>query len=234
MPFLVVVGDPDATGAVGVLLDGGNTIDVGQHAGALGRPDLKQLLHARQTGGDVGTGDTSGVERTHGELGARLADALGGDDAHGLADFHQLARSGQPSVAHLADAARGLAGQRRPHRNAVDAGFPDLFGDGLVDHFVAVNDYLSAGGIGDHVAGRAAHDAFRQSAEVVIAGARFNVEGFSEFAVVVANDYLLRHVHQAAGQVTAVGGAQRGVRQTLASPVGGDEVLQGGQPLTEA
>ena len=42
---------------------------------------------------DVLTGDTTGVERTHGELRARLADGLRGDDADGLAHLDQLAAS---------------------------------------------------------------------------------------------------------------------------------------------
>jgi len=41
--------------------------------------------------GDVGTGHTTGVEGTHRQLGAGLADGLRRDDADGLADVHPLA-----------------------------------------------------------------------------------------------------------------------------------------------
>ena len=52
-------------------------------------------------------------------------------------------------------------------------------------------------------------------------------------AVVLAHDHVLRHVHQTTGQVTRVGGAKRGVGQTLTGTVGVDEVLQHRQPLAE-
>ena len=51
---------------------------------ALGDPGLEQLLDARQARGDVESGDAAGVERPHRELGARLADRLGRDDADRL------------------------------------------------------------------------------------------------------------------------------------------------------
>ena len=46
-----------------------------------------------------------------------------------------------------------------------------------------------------------------------------------------ANDDVLRNVHQTTGQVTRVGGTQRGIGQTLTGTVGGDEVLQNRQAL---
>ncbi len=52
-------------------------------------------------------------------------------------------------------------------------------------------------------------------------------------AVVLADDDVLRDVHQTTGQVARVGGTQRGVRQTLAGAVGVDEVLQHRQALAE-
>ena len=52
-------------------------------------------------------------------------------------------------------------------------------------------------------------------------------------AVLLADDDVLRDVHQTTGQVTRVGGTQGGVGQTLTGTVRGDEVLQHGQALTE-
>ena len=52
-------------------------------------------------------------------------------------------------------------------------------------------------------------------------------------AVDLADDDVLGHVHQTAGQVARVGGTQRGVGQTLTGAVRGDEVLQNGQALAE-
>src|SRR5205807_10030179 len=63
---------------------------------------LEQLDHARQAVRDVGAGDAAGVERAHRELRARLADRLGGDDAHRIADLRKLARGERAPVAGLA------------------------------------------------------------------------------------------------------------------------------------
>ena len=52
-------------------------------------------------------------------------------------------------------------------------------------------------------------------------------------AVVLADDELLGDVDETPGQVARVGGAQGGVGQTLAGAVGGDEVLEHRQALTE-
>ena len=52
-------------------------------------------------------------------------------------------------------------------------------------------------------------------------------------AVGLADDDVLRHVDQTAGQVPRVGRTQRGVGQTLAGAVRGDEVLENGQALAE-
>ncbi len=52
-------------------------------------------------------------------------------------------------------------------------------------------------------------------------------------AVFLADDHVLRHVDQTAGQVARVGRAQRGVGQTLARAVGRDEVLEHGQAFFE-
>ena len=45
---------------------------------------------------------------------------------------------------------------------------------------------------------------------------------------------VLAHVHQTAGEVPGVGGAQGGVREALAGAVGGDEELEHGEALDEA
>jgi len=52
-------------------------------------------------------------------------------------------------------------------------------------------------------------------------------------AVELADDRVLRHVDQAAGQVPRVRGLERGVGETLAGAVRRDEVLEDGEALAE-
>src|SRR5439155_2978833 len=95
------------------------------------------------THGDVLAGDTTGVERTHRELGARLADGLGGDDADGLADLDELSARQAAAVAGPADAVLGVASERRPHANAAHAGIGDGLRELQVDRLAALRDDLA-------------------------------------------------------------------------------------------
>src|SRR5699024_8740705 len=95
---------------------------------------LEQLLHTRESVRDVavGTGHTAAVEGAHGQLGAGLTDGLGGDDADGLADVHQLTGRERTTVALGTGAHRGVAGQHGPDLDLAHAG-----GDHLRDQHVA-------------------------------------------------------------------------------------------------
>src|SRR5208282_2179176 len=62
------------------------------------------------------------VERAHGELGPRLADRLGGDDAHRLAHIDRRAAGEIAPIALAAAAAGGLAGQHRTDLDLLHAG----------------------------------------------------------------------------------------------------------------
>src|SRR5580693_9358615 len=68
------------------------------------------------------------VERAHGELSARLADRLGGDDAHRLAHIDRGAAGKVAPVALAAGAAAGLAGE-----HGADLDLLDACGDQLLD-----------------------------------------------------------------------------------------------------
>ncbi len=93
------------------------------------------------------------VEGAHGELRTRLADGLGGDHAHGLADIDRRAAREVAAIALAADAALQLAGQRRPDANLLNLRLLDGPGLGLVDEVARLDDDRARGRVG-HVVGR--------------------------------------------------------------------------------
>ena len=103
----VVRDDQDLPGLLGLLdLDPALVLADGRHA--LGDTGLEELLDTRQAVGDVLARHTTGVERPHGQLGARLTDRLRRDDAHRLADVDPLAGGQRAPVALGADPDLGL------------------------------------------------------------------------------------------------------------------------------
>ena len=96
---------------------------------------------------DAAGGHAADVEGAHGELGARLADRLGGDDAHGHAHLDELAGGQVHAVAAAADAQRRLAGHRAADLDLLDLHLLELPGRGQGDHLVFADDHL----VGDRV-----------------------------------------------------------------------------------
>ena len=77
---------------------------------------------------DLALDHAADVERPHRQLRARLADRLGGDDAHRHAFLDQRAGGQVHAVAQPADAQRRLAGHRAADQDLVDAQPLDLAG----------------------------------------------------------------------------------------------------------
>src|SRR4051794_276429 len=176
---------------------------------------------------DVRAGDTAGVERTQGQLRAGLADRLGGDDAHRVADRHELAGGHRHAVAALADARVGLALQHRPHRDhepvrSLAEALADLLNLRSRDQLVRLEHLLARDG---EVTRR---EAARQRRVV-----DRDLDGFLGTAVLLTHDHVLGHVHEAPRQVARVGGTQGRVGQALTRAVGRDEVLEHRQALHE-
>ena len=214
----------------GLVADLDHAVVLGDDALALGLAGLEQLFHAGQTLGDVAAGHAAGVEGSHGQLGAGLADGLGGDGAHGLAHVHHVAGGQVAAVAFTADAVTAAAGEDAADIDLLDAGGNYPLGHGLVHE---------GAGFGHHLAGLLVHHVAAEHAALDALGQGFDVgdllypDAVGVAAVVLADDDLLGHVHQTAGQVAGVGGTQGGVGQALAGAVGGDEELQNGQAFTE-
>ena len=131
------------------------------HAGEL---DDAALLGLGLALFDARVDRTADVERTHRQLRARLADALGGDDADGHAFFdqragrqvHAVAAAGRrPSDASQVIGAADL--------NLLQAQFLDLAGDLRRDQFVLADDHFVGDGIDDVLPADAAVDRRRPS-----------------------------------------------------------------------
>ena len=173
------------------------------------------------------------VEGTHGELRAGFADGLSGDDADRFAAFHQTAGCEVASVTKDANAALRFAGEHGTDLHALDTGGLNAVGELFGDFFVNAND---------HVAFEIALIFLRHTANDTVAQrfddlARFddwlNVDAFRSAAIGFADDDVLRHVAEAAGEVAGIGCLERGIGQTLTGAVRGDEVLQHVQAFAE-
>src|SRR5207248_7018109 len=169
----------------------------------------------------------------HGELRARFADGLRGDNAGGLAQFHHASGSEVAAVTHDADTTLGFAGKHGADLHPLDTagldGIGQLFGDLVVD----INDD-AAFVVLDLLQRDAADDAVAQRLNDL---ARLHdgadVDAIECAAISLADDDVLGHVHQAAGEVAGVGGLKRRIRQPLSGAVRGDEVLQYRQSFAE-
>ena len=180
------------------------------------------------------SGRAAHVERTHGQLGAGLADGLGGDDADRFTDLHFLASSQVQAVAFGAAALLEFAGQHGTDLQLFNADLFQLFRLLLVDEVVDVHDDLAADGIDDTLAGNAAVNAGGKGGHLFVAVIDgVNGDAVIRTAVVRVNDDVLGHIHELAGHVAGVRRLQGGVRQALAGAVGGNEIFQHGEAFTE-
>ena len=174
------------------------------------------------------------VEGTHRQLGTRLADRLRGDDAHCLADVGDLATAEVASVALGAQAPARLAGERGTYLDLIDTDRLDQFDRIFVEQHAAVEQHFLGLGMHDVCRQHAAEHALAQRLDDLAPfDQRTHREALGGTAVLLGDHQILGHVDQAAGQVTRVGGLQRGVGQAFARAVGRDEVLQDVQALAE-
>src|SRR5207302_1100858 len=191
-------------------------------------------LDAGQALRDVGSRDATGVEGPHGQLGPRLTDRLGGDDADGLANLDQLAGGQVASVAQAADAFAGLAGQHRAHLDLGHARLDQVARLDVVDLGALLHQGLLALRIQDGGGRNASRDPLEQRlGQRALLRDVGHPDTAGRAAVFGPDDDVLGHVDQPPGQVAGVRRAQRRVRQTLASTVGRDEVLEHRQPFRE-
>ena len=249
---LAALGDEDL-GAVGhlVVLDLAAAVvedgDVGVPVDDDGRPvlvddglEVVELEDALVLGLELGFlgaahGDAADVERPHGQLGAGLADRLGGDDAAGLAELDHLARGRAPPVAELADAALGFAGQDGADLDPFDAQVLEFLGDLLGDlrRSCRRSSRPESGLTTRSRATRPTIRSMKRLDDLAVLDDGRDVDPLERAAVVLVDDDLLADVDELPRQVAGVGRLEGRVGQALAGAVGRDEVLEDVQALPE-
>src|SRR5690606_14473427 len=174
------------------------------------------------------------VEGAHGQLGAGLADGLGGNHADRLPDVDLVAPGQVAAITLGTDAVAGLTGAGGAHTRFIDAHGLDALHPFLVDHGAGGHGDLVAAGL-EHILGHhPAEDTVTQGFDdVATLDHRGHQQALGGAAVDAGDHHVLGHIHQAAGEVPGVGGLERGIRRALPGTVGGDEVLEYVQAFAE-
>src|SRR5579864_1409899 len=237
--LVAAVGDDRDLDLALRLLDRDETVDLRALRGALRVAGLEELDDTRQAVRDVRAGDTAGMERPHRQLRARLADRLGGDDADRVADLRHLARREERAVARLAHADVGRALEHRADRHDEVLGnvlerLDDLPQARHRQLLAPLGDQRLAGlARGERLEHVVAEDASGDALVQPLRQEERQLDEVLRLAVELTDDHVLRDVDETPRQVARVGGAERGVCETLARTVGRDEVLEHRQAFHE-
>ena len=122
--FDAIIADDEDRATLAIVFSNSHDTTCCRECGfALWRTSFEELDHSRQTTSDVATtGNTTRVERSHGELRSRLADRLCSNDAHSLSWLDGDSRRKRRSIAVCGHTALGFIGERRQDTNAIDRG----------------------------------------------------------------------------------------------------------------
>ena len=190
--------------------------------------DLRLLEHLRR--------DAADVERAHRELRAGFADGLRGDDADGFAELDQRAGRQIAAVALDADAVLAFAGEHGADLDALDAErrrCACALTSSISSLALTSNSFGFVGFAMSSQEKRPTRRS-RELDDFVFAFVdRLHPDAVGRAAILLADDHVLGHVHQLAGHVAGVGGLERGVGQTFAGAVGGDEIFEHRQTFAE-
>ena len=93
------------------VVDRGNTWDLCDDRKTLRLSCLKKLLDTRKTLCDISTGNTTGMESTHGQLCTWLTDRLCCDDTNRLTNLYRLTGSHVRTITFCADTNLALTGK---------------------------------------------------------------------------------------------------------------------------
>ena len=224
------------------ILDGYDAAEVRYDGKTLGLARLEELLDTGKTLCDITACHASGMEGSHGQLRTGLSDGLSGYDADRLAYLHCLTRSQVGAVALRAYAVVASACQDRPDLHRVSVVMLENLHDpcgSLGSHELIFLHYGLAGlGIHDILGKIPARHTLLKGLDGLLAllealDLHIRDPVLALAAVCLADYQILRYIHQSPRQISRVGCSQRGIGQTLAGSVCGDEILQYVQTLTE-
>ena len=146
---------------------------------------------------------TTDVEGTHGELGARFTDRLGGNHPHRFARIHQLAACQVAAITLGAQAVAGFTGNRRAHFHFVDTGVVNHIHHGFVEHGAGFHQGFAGTGVYHISRGNTAQNTVAQRLDYITALHHgFHHKAVGGAAIVFHHHQVLGYVYQAAGQIT--------------------------------
>ena len=170
------------------------------------------------------------MEGPHGQLGSRLSDRLCGHDSDRSPDDDKLIVSEIDPVAFLADASFSLTGEDRADADLIDRMFSQELLNVLIDHGFGRDKDLP---ILLHF--------FREELPIDLIFERLLEEDFvriavdglvsHRIAVVFPYEDILCRIDEPSGEVSRLCGLQSGIRFSLPSRVGVDEVFQDREPF---
>ena len=181
--------------------------------------------------GDIGRSHTTGVEDSHGELGTRFTDGLSGHDTDGLAKFDEVTGGHVKTIAVLADAILGLAGEERTDLDFGDAFFDDSLGVFFGDEGVALHKDLTGLRGDDVMHGVTSDKTVLEFDEDDVFGGVFDLtdlETVVAMAVFLTDDDVLSDVDETSSEIARVSGLKSGIGTTLTGTVGIVEVFGDG------
>src|SRR5690606_5721699 len=183
--------------------------------------------------GNVG-GSTPYVEGTQGKLCTRLADRLGGDNAHRFAGVYHFASRQIAAIALGAASHPRFAGEQRPDLYFLNISILDLLSDLVGDLGIGRTDQFVRHRIVDVVHRNPSEDTLRQRFDdiFVVLECR-DLQAAERTAVVFGDHEVLCHVYETTRQVASIGRLQRRVGKTRPRTVRGDKVLEYVQTFPE-
>ncbi len=125
-----------------------------------------------------------------------------------------------------------FAGHRRADFDIFNPGGRNFAGAFVIDDFIPVTEQLASRRIIDRGGSIAAVEAAGKRLTGNIIGFT-NPDAVHRVTINFVDDHILSNIHQAAGQVTSIGGPQSGISQTFAGAVSRNEVFLRRQAFAE-